>query len=343
MDAKLKEALTRASQIAGTDLFERFSSVRDPEKVIQEARDNLAIARARKRFDMELDRQAKAATKETPTRRANRLRKSNKRQLEKLDKALKSAGFEVESPRNIPAHLWKQTQHILADSTGWAAKYYSKLCWHGIGVSLIHRAALNYDSDNKPSCSYAGTSRESLRARSVLALGLLLIGVSKPSGRHGQGWTRLVSGIPQAAILAALRDPFTGERPHRNTLDGTHRQSDKLNGDLGWLIALKRVGLTYTRQVKWRSGDDPSARKGWANIRPDEVASREKPGGWFVSLARYWIVTAEYIDVKDAARRAELYVAWLSASAYPEPVEPDTLKTREPEQETGSNARAAPS
>ena len=341
----LKEVLARASVIAGIDLTTTLpKSIEAEQAAIDEQRAKLANARTRKQYDKELDKQAKRATKEKSGQRAFRLRKSNKQALAKLNKRLIADGVENPHPNIIPAHLWKMCQHILADASGWASQYYARLCWHKIGVSLTHRAALCYDSDNQPRYTYFGNSREALRARYVLALGLLLLGLAKPTGRKKHGWTRLVSGIPQAAFLAALRDPFTGVRPHRNTLDGTHRgdKPDSTAGDVGYLTALYRIGLCYARQAKWKAGDDPADQKGWADIRPEEKLGKEQASGWFTSLNRYWIVSDRYSDPVDAAKQAELYVAWLAGTAYPEFVDASMFRRSITEQ-ANAEQREAPS
>lgn len=348
---KFKEILDRASLIAGTDLNASYHAKRDPES-IEEIRASLPNSRSRKQFDKEIKTAEKRATNETASQRAYKHRKSNKRALAKLEKQLKAAGIANPDPKLIPSHLWKQTQHILADASGWAAKYYSRLCWHRIAVSLIHRAALCYVEDNQPKYSYIGTSREAQRARYVLAVGLLLVGLSTATGRRNQGWMRLVRGIPQAAILAALRDPFTGAQLHRNALDGCHRVVPKIvnqhtgkskpavcDGRVGYLTALASVGLFYTRQLIWREGEDPTEKRGWDDLKPEEHTG-EAHNGLFTSLNRYWIVADQFTDPADEAKRAELYVAWLAGSAYPEIVDSVTFAR---EVETSVTYRESPS
>jgi len=364
----IRDVLTRASVLAGEDLVASFESTckkipldadleLDAGDEVERIRVSLPNSKTRKRFDREMQKTAKQATSQSAQQRAFKFRKSNKKALAKLEKALKSAGVENPHPTVIGAHLWKQTQHIIADATGWAAKFYSRLCWHRIGVSLAHRAALCFDEiTGVPRYSYVGHSREALRARHVLALGLLLLRLSAHTGRRFQGWMRLVTGIPLAALIAALRDPFSGRRPHRNTVDGTHRAVEKTqnpdtgklentatDGNVGYLTALKAVGLCYTRQAKWRDGQNPAQLKGWADIRPEEMFSAERANGWFTSLNRYWIVSDRFTDPKDAARKAELYVAWLAGSAFPEICDFETLQAQVTESATVEPHESPPS
>jgi hypothetical protein len=345
----IRDILKRAGNLAGTDLVSIYESRRgEIEDEVDRIRKELPNTLTRKRFDRELDQQSKqqrkAKQRQTEALRNN---KSNRRALARLEKKLRDEGIEDPKPRLIPAHLWKQCRHILADHSGWAARYYSKLCYHKVGVSYCHRAALCYDENGIPKYSYVGNSREACRARFVLASGLLILCLAKPTGRRGQGWTRLVSGIPQDAILTALRDPFSGKRPSSSSFNGTHHKTDDkevTDGNVGYLTALKRVGLLYTRQTKTAEKHLAKNVKGWENIRPEEQLGKRTKTGLFCSLARYWVVSDVWTDPVDAAKRARLWVAWLGG-VLPESVDfdPETFApTSEPEKVTSTQARASP-
>jgi hypothetical protein len=344
----IRDILSRAGHLAGTDLLSIYESRRGQvEDEVERVRKELPNQQTRKRFDKEIDNQTKRQ-RQSKQRQAEaiRNRKSNKKALAKLEKRLKAEGINNPHPVLIPAHLWKQTQHILADPSGWAAKYYSKICYHKIGVSIVHRAALCYDADGKPKYSYIGNGREACRARFVLAAGLLLLCLARRTGRHGHGWDRLVSGIPQAAILTALRDPFTGKLPSSSSFNGTHHKTELeiTDGNVGYLTALKRAGLCYTRQTKTAEKHLAKDVKGWEDIRPEEQLGKRTPSGLFVSLARYWIVSAEFTDPVDAEKRARLWVCWLGA-VLPERVDfdPETFSpTSEPKKVTQQEPRDSP-
>jgi hypothetical protein len=312
MDSSFKDVLTRASKIAGTDLFELFSR---QQSEIDEVRNDLP-RKARKKFDEELKSQKVSPTDK---RRIQAIinNKKNKTKIKKLERALERYGIKNPVPREISFHLERQSKIIISDHTGWAARFYSRICPHKIGVGLVHRAALSYDQDGKPRYSYAGNSRGANRARSILAYGLLLIGLSSPTGRKGQGWSRIVKKIPMDAFLAIFTDPSSGETPHRNTIGGgIHRESsdEETSGKVGYLSALRNVGLVYTRQAKWRPGENPADLKGWADIEPEEMAGGLHPSGWYTSLLRYWIVTDRFTEPRDAAKQAKLWIAWLSGN-----------------------------
>ena len=309
----LRDILARASKVAGTDLC----AVLDERKSETEEIRSELPKKARRVFDREMrkqnDRKQPEPKNERERKRAAQNNKANQRQLRKLDKVLKERDIENPYPALIPAHLWKQTRHIILDWTGWACRFYSRICWHKIGVGLAHRAALCYDANGDPTYSYIGQSRGAIRARCILAGALLWLGLSRPTGRKRQGWSKIVKGIPQEAFLAALAYP-SGKAPHRNALDGTHRKcaEDYTGGSVGYLTALKRVGLLYTRQCKWRPGDDPSDQKGWEDIQPEEMAGYLHSSGWFTSTVRYWIVADQYRDPVDAEKKARLWLAWLA-------------------------------
>lgn len=304
----LKDILTRASLVAGTDLCEVLEKRRSQT---EEIRSELP-KKARRVFDRELRKQREPKS-ERSKKQAAINNKANRRLLRKLDKILKERDIENPYPKYLPAHLWKQTRHVIYDWTGWACHFYSRLCWHKIGVAMAHRAALCYDENGNAKYSYVGQSREALRARTILAVSLLWLGLSRPTGRKHQGWSRIIKGIPQEAFLAAIANP-SGKHPHRNTLDGTHRDcaDDYTGGSVGYLTALKRVGLLYTRQCKWKPGDNPRDQKGWSDILPEEMAGYLHPSGWYTSTVRYWIVADLYTDPVDAEKRARLWLAWLS-------------------------------
>ncbi len=310
-EPSIKEILTRASELAGQDLCAIYEARREHA---EEIRAELP-RKARRIFDREMARQYKTRA-EKQQKQAIKINKKNQRILAKLDKALKARGIEIPRPKEIEYPLWRQTKHILLDTTGWAARFYARICWHKVGVGLAHRAALCYDEHGNARYSYAGNSPGARRARHVLATCLLFFGLCEPTGRRDHGWMRIIKGIPQDAFLACLADPSTGEKPHRNTFDGTHRDCEDsyTGGTVGYLTAMKRIGICYTRQAKWRPGDDPSKQKGWEDILPEEMAGYLHPSGWFTSTVRYWIVADEFNDPVDAAKRARLWLAWLSGT-----------------------------
>lgn len=310
--SSLEDILKTASKFAGIDLTRFLNNQSSNEEQISSTYRLEEPVRSQQFSKRVKKEQKKIDRKEVAKRRAIANKKSNIRKLEKLEKQLKKSGIDNPDPINIPAHIWKQSQFIIADSSGWAARFYSRLCWHKVGVGLIHKAALPKSIENE-NVTYAGVSPRALRSRSILSLGLGLIGCSKQTGRKNQGWNRLVSGIPQTAFIAMLADPHTGKRIHRNTLTGIHRKNKNYsNGDIGYLQALKKVGFCYCRQAHWKFGQDPREIKGFSDLKPSEMAGELHPSGWFTSTVRYWIASDQYTDSKDAERSATLWLAWLA-------------------------------
>lgn len=331
MTNRLKEICSRLIVYSGLDeleskecvdnAFRTHNDVDDVDEQIRSIKSNYN-RQERHIFDKEL----KKERSEKSVKESSRKQKKNARLLLKLEKRLKTSNAIDVKPRIIPEHIWKQTTHIIADSSGWAARYYSSHCKHRIALSLIHRAALSYDDIGKPRYQYNGDSCESLRARRTLALGLMLILLSRKTGRHGQGWNLIVKGIPQSCFVAALRDPWTGQRPHSNTINGTHQKSNEFetDGSVGYLKALKNVGFCYTRQARWRDGANPKNIKGFADLMPNELASKVHPSGWRTSLVRYWIVSSEFLDAKSIDKRTKLMIAWIAGN---QPFPLDTTDT----------------
>jgi len=316
MSDKLRKILQRMSAQDGLDEYiSEYDKAKEANRnEIREIRDALPNRQAKRRYDKEIRREA-TEKKNYSDKMSIKQRKKSFRLLRKLDAQLKESGAPDCDIRVIPAHVWKMCQHVIADSSGWAARHFAKNCPDKIGMTLIHRAALSHTKDgDKQQYSYTGDSPGSVRARKILAHGLLFEMLARRTGRKGQGWNRIVKGIPQAAIQAVLRDPYSGQRPHINSINGTHRkcQSDDTSGSVGYLTALKRVGFCYSRQARWRQGDDPRDLRGWKDIQPNEMVSRHHNSGWYTSSARYWIVSDSFMDAKDGAKRAQLWVAWLA-------------------------------
>lgn len=316
MSSDIKEILRRAGELAGVDedlsaIFERAQETRDRE--VEEIRESLPNQKTRRAFDREM-RRLEVKNFETNRKKAEQYRKKNAKQLEKLRRRLKLDNKDNPYPKLIPAHDWIMVKEVQADHSGFAVRYYAKTCPHKIAVTICHRAALSYDGE-KPKYSYVGDSAGSNRARSIFAIGMLIVRLSNTTGRKGQGWNRLLKGVPRMAFVAALGDPHDPKnKPHPNTIDGRHRTAPKAatDGRVGYFNALKAEGLFYTRQCHWRDGENPREQKGWHDLSAEEMPSTEHPGGWRTSLARYWVVSNQYVDAKNAEKRARLWIAWLA-------------------------------
>jgi hypothetical protein len=331
--------LQKLSQVTGVENLEDFyKKARSTEKdsEIDRVREALPNRQARSRYDKERKKQHKDHS-------PRKVKRSNLRIIARLKDKLLKGGVENPCPALIPAHLWLDCQAMIADQTGKVIREYANMLDNKIALTRIHRAALgmlstkNIDArdflvdsvqdlpvsnkgedltrtvDDRAKCpliraySYAGSDVGALRARRVFALGWLLVKLSKVTARKGK-YNRLVSGIPQAALIGALRDPYTGKHVHRTTISGRHRYVGQ-PGEIGYLDALKAADVLYTRQAIW-TGDKPQT-KGWEDIKAEEMAG-ETPDGLKFSLDRYWIISSQHTSPKDAAEKAILWCDWLA-------------------------------
>lgn len=341
--------LNKLSQVVGVENLDDFykkarttenDSVKPIIPVIDRTREALPNRQARSRYDKELKRK-----KKTERHSAKKVKRANLRIIARLKDKLLRGGVENPCPNVIPSHLWLDCQAMIADQTGKVIREYANMLDNKIALTRIHRAALgmiatkniddrDLDAVQTPDISppnemsraysYAGSDVGALRARRVFAVGWLLVKLSKGTSRKGK-YNRLVAGIPQAALLGALRDPYTGRQAHRTTLSGRHRYSGQA-GEIGYLDALKASDLLYTRQAIWR-GEKP-ATKGWEDIRPEEMAGETADGLKF-SLDRYWIISSQHTSPQEAAERAIMWVDFIAgcqpweAWLQPEPVNND--------------------
>jgi len=310
----LHNILKRLSQVVGVDGLAEIceKSRTEPAKPeIDRIRESLPNRQARSRYDKELKKQKREKRAQKQVKRSNlRMIQRLRDRLDKLDNP---------KPALIPADLWRNCQCMIADSTGKVIREFANQMANKIALTRIHRAALgmypetvqdstmsNTDANLTRAYSYSGSDIGALRARRIFALGYLLVHLSKGTARKGK-YNRLVAGIPQAAFIGALRDPYSGHQVFRTTLSGRHRYEGQA-GELGYLDALKVSGLLYTRQAVWR-GDEPTT-KGWKDIRPEEIAGEKD--GWKFSLDRYWIITSQYTSPKEAADKAILWVDFMA-------------------------------
>ena len=303
----LNSIFEKISQLTGIEgLEKKYESARDRNLIVTDLEENehrkaLPNRTSKRRFDKELKRQ------KTKQKAQNKAKKANIRLLAKLKKrVMETIGYEKYKPKLIPADIWYDCQTIVWDRDGKAIPEFSRQCPNKIAISRIHRSALGIDETGERQYNYFGDSRGSLRARRIFALGWAKLRLAVGTRRKGP-YNRLVAGLPQAAFRALLRDPKTGEQVYRTTLSGEHRPSHKPS-EIGYLDALKDSGFCYTRQAKWQ-GKDPNI-KGWEDIRSEERAGSNND--WNFSTARYWIITSQYTDSKDAEVRARLWIDYIA-------------------------------
>lgn len=349
MGDKLRDIISRLSTVTNMDLVDIYDQsksakssdpIEEHRKEVLEHREKLPNRVAKRAYDKALKVRPKLDNKEKKRNRSN-----DSRRLSKLQKILDEQYPPGAVPVVIGSALYKQTKHIVADSTGDAARLYSRMCKHKIAVTGIKRIALATDKDGNNKYSFSGNDRGAVRARAILALGLLLVGLSKRTGRRGDRWNRLVRGLSQKILIEAISHPAKDAKLiSYSAFNGTHDKdapSDCVDGSVGYLRALKNGKFCYTRQAHWKVGGEPLSR-GWGDIQPNEVAPVLIDGIWKVSFCRYWIVTDMFNAPKDAAARAQLWVDYLGAH-LPEPHEQPDRASRGQLQSISTVISPAPS
>lgn len=214
---------------------------------------------------------------------------ANLRVIARLRKQYQNLIARGTEPKGIPYDIYVDCQVIISDRTSKTIQGFSRQLKNKIGLARINRSALGIRDDGKALYSYRGDSRGSQRARAIFATGWLLWRLSRGTNRKGP-WNRLVTGLPQKRMIAAIT-PY-GERKHVNTFTGKRREGEN-PWDIGYLDALKESGFCYTRQAKWSvsKGNKPTA-KGWEDYRESEKGGERN--GLAFSLARYWIISDQY-------------------------------------------------
>jgi hypothetical protein len=211
-----------------------------------------------------------AIPKPAPARKRDRLEKAQRAgeiYLQRVHRLLASEGVPYDVRKElsiIPRTTWVQVSALLADASGRAVRIHLKQLRNKVLAGAIKRAAL---------CGGHFAWSDD-RARAVAALGIAFASLARRTRRRGR-WEFLIKGIPLGALCALLRDPWTGERPHRNTLSGTHRAGAAWDsGQVGYLNALVGAGALYKQQLP-----------------KDEAQACELLGPSGYATSRYWLVT----------------------------------------------------
>lgn len=190
--------------------------------------------------------QGAQAAREAREMRRRRLEAADLRRLEKSRRRVRelTGNAEHPGPRLMPGDVYRMMQDTVADATGGAGRIHMRSEPNKIAVGIIWEAAFVPGPDG---CRYDWSDQ---RARRIVALGLALLRLSVPF-RKGRGrWGAIVRGIPQGALAAGLRCPFSGRTPQRTIMGGRPRSDGSCgNGQIGYLPALREAGLFYAVQV----------------------------------------------------------------------------------------------
>jgi hypothetical protein len=204
-------------------------------------------------------------------------------------------------PKPVPLASYRMCWEINGDWSGGAARIwlrrYAPRFPHAVGA--IRRAALVPIDEGAGKTVY---DYSDLRARRIIAEGLLKLSMAQPSNRRDQ-WRYVTIGLTHAAIRECLKNPWNGRKPTRGAIGGWHRvraddarrnaSAALLTGQLGYGNALKLAGFCYS--VRLHRERDAL-----------EECERGYPSGY--APARYFI-TARPLNPAgshNAARRAAL-------------------------------------
>ena len=299
-------AIMAGNEITNSDrlsnILERASQVSGVEFLADIARNAKNKPKTDEKKAIEPIRTIRDAVKKPPKaikneRNRKKVISGNRRLVARLKAKL--GHIENPNPTLIPVNIWLNCKVIVSDATGRAVSEFSNQISNKIALSRIHRAALQIDKEGRSQASYRGDDPSALRARRVFTLGYLLLSLATKTARK-DGYRYLVKKVPQAAMIAALRSPNgSDESIYRTSFSGTRKQGQR-RGEIGYLDALKKTDFCYTRQAKWRYGGQCLTR-GWSDMQPEEIAGRR--GEIAFSLARYWIVTDRFTDVKAVEPR----------------------------------------
>lgn len=247
------------------------------------------------------------AIRKGPKNHHRKRQQANLRVIARLKKRYKNLIPNGLEPTGIPYDIYVDCQIIVSDRTGKSIAGFSHQMKNKIALARTNRAALAIDSDGRAMYSYRGDSRGSQRARAIFATSWLLWRSSRGTNRSGP-WNRLVTGIPQKRIIAAIT-PY-GERKHVNTFSGRRRRGQN-PWDIGYLNALKQSGMVYTRQAKWSvsEGNKPTAR-GWEDYRESERGGERN--GLAFSLARYWIISDQYTSSRNPKIKQHMMIDYIA-------------------------------
>ena len=197
-------------------------------------------------------------------------------------------GFERES--------WTRVAALLADDSGYGARLELRRLRRMAPAfaGAVARAALGSSSG---ACVRDWTA---LRARSIVAIASTMWRQSEHTRRRGQ-FGRLFRGIPIASLCALLANPWTGARPHRNTLAGLHSGAS-VDVGLGYLRALQAAGAFYAQQLP------PAEVESW-----EVWTVRRQNGAQEFASNRYWLLTGSanngHLNEQVRARLRELEAA----------------------------------
>jgi hypothetical protein len=279
---------------------------RDASKVANKSTPpRLAQWRASKLLSAQEARAARQARRaELRERRQEKARARDARLHARMLAKLKNAPHQTtnaEFATFIGCTTWRDTWSIVGDQSGRLAMYHLGRIKNRVAAGMILKAAFWNERD-----AHWGNPR----TRRIVALGLALLWLSRPTSRK-YGFTNLVLGVPQGAFRKLLANPFDpyGRSVSRSALsnDGDH---------VGYLSKLRDAGFMYGQQLD-------------KVHHADKLERCELVGPSGHATNRYWVVSRDPLfafgddDRRKRAIDAVIFIndvcAWFWSQSRPPP------------------------
>ena len=163
--------------------------------------------------------------------------------------------------RAVPAEIWIACKDLGSCTSGQAWRYHAARVKNKAYLGAVRRAAL-LPYDDGTGRTRRGWGDEA--ARRVALLGIALYHLAAHTERKG-AFSRVVRGIPVAALQELCAYPDGSKVPHRSTLTGHHRGVDSRAeaGELGYLRMLEWAGAISAQQWYPDAADWEVGREGY--------------------------------------------------------------------------------
>lgn len=232
--------------------------------------------------------------REKQQRAAQRIVDRNQRRLEQDRKHYVRRFGSVEPPESedprikIPRELFRTVQLLIFDTSGLRARLGLQRMRHREFAASTFHAAVVPLGDGTCRQTVAGTSPGALRARRIVALGVILDELAT-STYNRPGVVGLTRGVGVCLLLRMIRDVSSDSEPvcpqckHRHPSRSAfhHRGPDDSNetGDVGYIVALEQAGALARFQHR-HPAKIPARCKSW------EIGTSGYPYSWYFIFGR---------------------------------------------------------
>lgn len=228
-------------------------------------------------------------TPRVPRERASRMSLRTERRV-RLEALLTREGAPDCSPRDFPDRAYALARTLVRGTGHQAAKSLAEL--PAVYARRVRRAALGVARDAAREGGWSEAARElgDIRARLVVAAGVVLYHLGQPTRRRG--YARVVDGFTREMLAGLFVDPKTHEPYSVSYLWGTSFRRESAWWDCGPFVALARTGAI----LKVQPPADEVPRR---YVGPSGHAFNEY---WLSALACSADVPADERELEDGAR-----------------------------------------